>query len=258
MSVTVSQPGTLADRLKNELRDAVRDWEHNRPRSRQTGIGASDLGHPCLRYLAYKATGAPPGTQRGDPWPAIVGTSCHEWVLTQAFENDPRWSLGRSMEIGPGLRGTYDLVRNRADGGVIVIDHKVLGFDSLKTLRLRGAKPQYRVQVHAYGFGVYRQGIDVTHVAIAGWPRSGFLRDLHVWIEPYDSDVVEAAFARWYTLVEAAPALTAAPDLFGQLAMADGPCSWCPWFNPELAQTRPELACPGFEPSSQVIAGGAR
>jgi len=250
--IIISQPGTLADRLKNELRDTVKQWDANRPRSKQNNLGASDLGHPCLRYLAYKATKAPKVGAPGDPWPAIVGTSCHEHSLTKAFQNDPRYSLSAgSLEIGPELRGSYDLIRWGMDGRTetaIVIDHKVLGKDALDSLRRHGAKPQYRVQVHAYGFGLYRQGIDVSHVAIAGWPRSGFLRDLHVWIEPFDLQVVEDAFQRWYTLKEAAPALT--PELFRVLPRVDGPCSFCDWFSPTLAADHPELACPGVEVSA--------
>ncbi len=246
-SIVLSQPGTLADRIKYEMRDAVKAWEADRPRSKQRSVGASDVGHPCLRYLAYRATGAPELGQPGDPWPAIVGTSCHEHVLTQAFENDPRWTLCKSsVEIGPELYGRYDLMRNVTAGvtdGAVIIDHKVLGKDALKSLSNHGPKPQYRVQVHMYGFGAYRLGIDVSDVAIAGWPRSGFLRDLVVWTEPFSLDVVEEAFQRWYTLKEAAPALT--PEVFAVLPMTDGPCSWCPWFSPTVAADHPELACPG-------------
>jgi hypothetical protein len=245
--IVISQPGTLADRLKNELRDSVRAWEANRPRSKQRNIGASDVGHPCTRYLAYRATGAPEIGQPGDPWPAIVGTSCHEHVLTQAFENDPRWTLCTSaVEIGPQLYGRYDLLRNPILGvtdGAIVIDHKVINKEGLATLKNNNPKQQYRVQTHMYGFGVYRQGIDVSHVAIAGWPRSGFLRDLVVWVEPFNLDVVEDAFQRWYTLKEASPLFT--PDIFRALPRVDGPCNFCPWFAPSVAGEHPELACPG-------------
>ncbi len=242
----LTQPGDLGERLKTEMRDAVRAWEADRPRSKQRRIGASDVGHPCTRYLAYKACGTPEVGQPGDPWPAIVGTSCHEWVLTQAFENDPRWTLCTSaLEIGPELYGRYDLMRNPEPGahGVVIIDHKTLGRDSLNHLKTRGAKPQYRTQVHMYGFGAYRQGIDVSHVAIAGWPRSGFLRDLVVWTEPFSLDVVEDAFQRWYTIKEAAPAFT--PEMFGAMPRTDGPCSFCDYFSPTLAAEHPERACPG-------------
>jgi hypothetical protein len=247
--ITLSQPGTLADRLAKELKTAVRASEADRPRSKQRSMGASGLGHPCTRNLGYHATGAPPLGAPGDPWPATVGSACHDGPLTKAFEGDPgKWSLGTTMEIGPNLYGTFDLLRHPMDGvGFVVIDHKVLGKASLDSLKRHGAKPQYRVQVHAYGFGCWRQGMDVTHVAIAGWPRSGFLRDVHVWVEPYDVNVVEEAFQRWYGLVDMAPILTAQPQMFNALAMADGPCSWCPWYAPVVAVNHPELGCPGFK-----------
>jgi hypothetical protein len=59
-------------------------------------------------------------------------------------------------------------------------------------------------------------------------------------------NVVEEAFQRWYGLVDMAPILVAQPEMFNALAKADGPCSWCPWFNPELSVTNPEKACPGY------------
>lgn len=235
----VVQPGSLADRLRNQIRDGLIAYDRSRPRNQQAGIGASDLGHPCLRYLAYRATGAPRFPQRSDPWPAMVGTACHDGPLATAFR-DGDWEVGKSMEIGPGIRGTLDVYHKPSK---TVVDYKVLGADSLRSLRTGGPRAQYRTQVHAYGFGLWRLGVDVENVAIVGLPRSGFLRDLVVWTEPYDVNVVEQAFQRWYTLAEAAPAL--APEHFTLLARVDGPCAFCNWFNPALAAEHPELACPG-------------
>lgn len=135
------------------------------------------------------------------------------------------------------------LTLSRSGTGAVIIDHKVLNKEGLASLKNGTPKPQYRVQVQMYGFGAYRQGIDVTDVAIAGWPRSGFMRDMQVWTEPFNLDVVEKAFQRWYDLKEASPLFT--PEVFASLPRVDGPCSFCPWFSPTLAAKHPELACQG-------------
>jgi hypothetical protein len=233
---------SLPQQLKEESLRGVRAWDANRSRSKQTGAGASDLGGPCVRQLAYKATGAPRLRQASDPWAAIVGTACHAVPLHEAFLNNPDWLLDLKLEIGPGIWGTLD--RYHVPTATIV-DDKVLSADSMKKMRAQGPGPQYRTQVHCYGFGMSRLGHEVKNVALCCWPRSGRMVDAYVWAERYDEDVVEAAFVRWYGLKEASPAFT--PEMFRLFAKADGPCGWCNYYDPELASTRPELACGGWK-----------
>jgi hypothetical protein len=242
VTVSVAQPGTLDYRLGQLVRSKVRAWDEGRGRSRQRRLGASGLGHPCLRHLAYYATGAEQIGQKSDPFPAIMGTWGHAG-LDEVFRGDPEMELGQNVEIGPDLYGTYDAYHRPS---ATVIDWKFLSKDSINRIRNHGPGNQYRVQVHAYAFGLYRLGVDVKNVALVCFPRSGFLVGVHVWAEPFDIDVVEQAFARWYGLVEMAPILKSMPAMFNALAMADGPCAWCSWFNPELSKTSPEKACPGF------------
>lgn len=239
-TIELAQPGAFD--LRGLLVGKVRDYDASRSRTRQTQLGASSAGTPCDRQLWYYATGAPKLGQKGDPWPAMVGTACHEWTFTKAFENDPDWELGRSLEIGPELRGTFDLFHVPS---ATVIDFKALGKSSMDKIRRHGPGPQYRVQVHLYAFGVYRQGIDVNRVALACFPRSGFLKDVIVWEEAFDLAVVESALERWYTIKEASPMFT--PELFRVAPKADGPCSFCSWLNPSIAVEHPELACEGVD-----------
>lgn len=243
--VQVTQPSDnepLERRLERYVRDSIRAWDAGRGRSQQTRLGPSSLGHECTRHLAYYATQAPKIGQKGDPFPAITGTWGHSG-MDEVFGPDPEMEQGARVEIGPDLFGTYDAFYRPAG---CVVDWKFLGHDSLTKVRRKGPGRQYRAQLHAYGFGMMRAGWDVRNVALVCLPRSGFLRDIHVWTEPWDVEVVEREFVRWYELKEAAPVLSANPQFFNSLAMADGPCGWCPWYSPALSVEHPELACPGF------------
>lgn len=247
----LAQPGGLGRVLAEAMTAKVRAWDEARPRSRQATIGASTIGHPCDRHLGHIAAGTPRGRQHGDLWPAIVGTSVHEWVLTQAFENDPTWIVAaKSMQIMPGLKGTVDLVHLPTGS---IIDHKTLGADALKKIRAQGPGVQYRVQVHMYGYGYAARGIDVRHVAIAAWPRSGYMtgkNGLHVWTEPYNPAIAQAAWLRWQRI---AATVTFAPDdqaraqALATLHKADGPCEWCGYLITGNAPTSTALdGCGGM------------
>lgn len=237
--IVLSQPGTPEDRLKADLIRVLRARDEARDRNKQVRIGPSGLCTPCDRQLAYYATETPKLGQKGDPLAAWVGTAFHA-LAEEAFRTAEGWEIGRRMEIGPDLFGTDDLYHLPTG---TVVDLKMLGKTSLDGIRRAGPGPQYRGQVHLYGFGRLRLGYDVQNVALACFPRSGFLRDVVLWTEPYDNDVVEQAFQRWYTIKEASPLFT--PDVFRLLPMADGPCGWCPWFAPTVATEHPELGCPG-------------
>lgn len=234
----ISQPGAFD--LRTLIIDKVRAQDSGRSRSKQTALGPSSAGTPCDRQLWYYATQAPKLGQKSDPWPSMVGTACHEGPFTTAFQGDTDWELGRTVEIGPDLRGTYDLYHVPS---ATLIDMKVLGKSSLDKIKRHGAGQQYRVQTHLYGFGLYRLGVNVQHVALACFPRAGWLRDVHIWTEPFDLDVVEAALERWYTIKEASPMFT--PAMFRIAPKADAPCAFCEWFNPSVAAEHPELACEG-------------
>jgi hypothetical protein len=240
-NVVLSQPGTPADRLKNDIVGVLRAKDAARDRNRQVRIGPSGLCCPCDRQLAYYARETPKIGQPGDPLAAWVGTAFHA-LADEAFTGADGWETGRRMEIGPELWGTDDLFHLPTG---TVVDLKMLGKTSLDKIRRNGPGPQYRGQVHLYGFGRLRLGYEVNHVALACFPRSGFLRDVVLWTEPYDNDIVEAAFERWYTIKEASPLFT--PDIFRMLPRADGPCAFCPYYSPSVAGEHPELACPGVE-----------
>ena len=75
--------------VTSTLVNRVKEYATFSPRSRQTTIGISELGHPCARRLAYKTLGVEPTNTDHDSWPAIVGTSVHAY-LERAFKKKPR------------------------------------------------------------------------------------------------------------------------------------------------------------------------
>jgi len=260
----------LSVELGRELRRAAVDWSRSRPRSLQAAIGPSEIGHPCDRFLAYKALQLPDSTDEPfDSLPSTVGTAMHDYVMADALsrpgvgvrgtehlpspleiadmvaylkETGGRWIVEQRVEVAPGLTGSSDAYDTWTN---TVVDHKFLGWDSYKNTRRHGPKQQYRTQFHSYGFGFARLGFDVQHVAVGAWLRPGLTTDLVVITEPYDEQVVEEGLQRWYQIAEGAPGLAKQPVLFNYLPMADGPCSFCPFRNAALAATDPGAACAG-------------
>lgn len=245
--VTVTPPPPVdvdrqarARELEQQLRHRVLDYSRNRPRSLQRRIGPSEVGTPCTRQLAYKVAQHPEvNADGGDPWPSYVGTAVHA-SLEETFAGSPeQWLTEQRIQVDDELAGSTDLVR--LSGRVTVIDHKVVGTDKLRRYRREGPSEQYRVQCHLYAHGLIAAGTIVEDVAIAFWPRSGRLSDLHVWTEPYDQDTVDAALSK-LALIRALHSQLGA-QLFGALPIADAYCSSCPWFLPGAKD--PSVACPG-------------
>ncbi|MEV6526868.1 hypothetical protein AB0M43_33550 [Longispora sp. NPDC051575] len=249
MTTFAAPAGT--DPLGGLLQSVVRAASSGSPRSRQRRIGPSSAGHPCARRVAYELAGTEHVSAGGDPWPSIVGTAVHAW-LADAFARHnrelgrDRWLVEQRVTIADGLRGTVDLFDTTSG---TVIDHKVLGVESLREIKKNGAGPQYRTQIHLYAYGLARAGHTVERVALACYPRSGWLDGLHVWSEPYDPAVAEAALARLDGLGHMARVLDldGHPDRWAAVpADAGSSCTWCPFWRPGAPVDA--TGCPGAAP----------
>jgi hypothetical protein len=234
--------------LGETIRAVVLDADRTAPRSLQTAMGPSEVGEPCARRLAYRIMNEPATNTDSDPWAAIVGTAVHAW-LADAFTaantrlNRIRYLVEQRLQIVPGLIGSCDLYD--ADHAA-VIDHKVVGTTAMTEYKRNGPLDTYRAQVHLYGKGYRRLGLPVHQVALAFFPRGGMLAGLHVWSEPFDETVADAALARVWQITEAIVALNVEhyPERYQHIPRVTGHrCTWCPWLRPGPDKGD---ACPGY------------
>lgn len=245
-------PSPEAVALKHELSQIILWTERDAPRSRQISVGPSELGTECDRRLAYRIAGATPVNLGSDPWPAIVGTSIHDWLdkainRYQSIVGDLGYLTETRVYPDPLVKGRSDLFNTKTS---TVIDHKTTGTDGMRKVR-KGIIPHpYRVQIQVYGLGHERAGRQVKHVALIFYPRSGWLDDAYVWVEPYDRKVAEAALARMYELADRLIDMDVVnnPHRYQLIDATPGDaCVWCPFYNrdidPDIAAS--EKGCPG-------------
>lgn len=248
---TFARHGQTGARIAEQLREVVTEHDQRAPRSQQTALGPSEIGEPCPAALARKLMGEQRVNARSDPWPAIVGTATHAW-LAEAFHaanqrlGRIRYLVETRVQIRAELAGSCDCYD--ADHGGVAIDHKVVGETAMRSYKRDGPSAQYRAQIHLYGMGLANLGLPVSTVAIAFYPRGGMLSGLHVWTEPYDPAVAQAALDRHDQILEAACALGLdhTPGNYAHLPIVTGHrCTFCPYFSPGVEIGR---ACPGHMP----------
>jgi hypothetical protein len=215
-------------------------------RSRQTAVGASEVGTECDRQLAYKVLGWPKVEGCGhDPFPAIVGTAGHAWLAEQFFILDRMLGGGRflveqAVNAGP-VPGTVDLydVQRRT-----VIDWKFVGTTAMRAAKNDGPKATYRTQAQLYAYGLEAMGESPTDVAVVYFSRGGLLSGLHVWTEPYNSLVAVAALERLEQVTVAAAFVD--NDGRGLQSIEPTPgdaCRYCPFHLPGSEDLA--AGCPG-------------
>ena len=203
----------------------VKEYSAWSPRSQQTMIGASEIGTPCSRRLAYKLLGVEAVNTDTDSWPAIVGTSVHSY-LERAFKKNPDYMTEVPVVLEPWTKGTADLVHLPSK---TVIDHKVVGATALKTYKAKGMSAQYRVQLNMYALGLRLQDIEIDTIAIMFWSRSGMMRDAFSISEPYDEALVEDTFKRFDAIKAMTQMGTTALPL---IPTTPTHCLYCPYFFP--------------------------
>jgi hypothetical protein len=170
----------------------------------------------------------------------------HNMQLVQ-HGNAWRWHVEERVsvgDIGPDtLSGSTDLFDAWTG---IVWDWKFTTKNAIREkYRPHGPGDQYRVQAHSYGKGWKNTGFDVRYVAIVFFTRDGEFADRHVWWEPFDESIADAALAR---------ATSIASDLsdgmpMSAFATADAMCRYCPWYRKNATQI--SVACPGH-PTDQA------
>lgn len=237
--------------LAEGIRQVVIDADRYAPRSVQVALGPSEIGEPCARKLAYRLLDETRTNEDSDPWAAIVGTSVHAW-LADAFEaanrrlGRIRYLVEKRVQIRTGLTGSCDLFD--ADT-MTVIDHKVVGTTNMRKYKTAHLDPSvlgaYRPQAHLYGVGYANLGLPVREVALAFYPRGGLLSGLHVWSEPFDPAIAQAALDRHDQILALADTLECDRNPANYRHVPRSPshgCTYCPWFKPG---TDTGQGCPG-------------
>lgn len=244
---------TSTPELGTELLGIIRQAIRDHPRSQQTRIGLSELGHECDRWISHKLAGTPAVNDRGAPWLPTIGTAVHTW-LEDAFDadnvrriaeyrNERRWLLENKVTAGrltghgdiDGSTDLYDTLTKT------VVDWKVVGKTNLDKYRRHGPGDQYRTQVHANGRGWQNRRMTPTAVAVMFLPRNSELDDSVWWSEPYDQGVADRAFARAEAIGMAVTAM--GPSVHSAMSTRDSNCGYCPWWK--LNATDLARACPG-------------
>lgn len=215
----------------------------NAPRTLQTAIGPSEIGHDCRRFLGFKVLGTPERRKPDVGWRAWVGTSMHhelEVIFTnEAMRSQQRWLTETRVIIDD--RGRYGSVDLYDAVECAITDWKSKGKTALAHVKRHGPSDRERKQQHLYGLGMERAGYVVKTVGLYYLMRDGEWSQRYYWSEPYDRDVALAALANLDEVADltdalgpaAIPLLETAPD-----------CKFCPWLDVR-ASTRSEVSCPG-------------
>lgn len=206
-----------------DLRNIIEASMTNQPRSLQKRIGPSELGMGCTRCLAHKLAGTPERTEAA--WLPYIGTAVHEQLEHVFIQHEQtRIALGMPGRYLPECRVTVGQVDGVDITGSTdlfdthtgtVIDWKIVGTNTLRKAKARGASDQYRTQAMLYGRGWESAGYQVTGVAIYFLPRNAVsLRDGYAWQATYSPRLADEALDR-------ATRLSAAIRTIGAKAVID-------------------------------------
>jgi hypothetical protein len=238
---------TSAPTIKDDIIAMIKARDLAAPRSQQRELGPSEIGHPCMRKLAYGLMQVDRCNPSFDPLPAIIGTATHKWLESAAMYANTtlgrhRWQVEVRVNPAPWLSGSCDLYD--ADTATVV-DYKVPGASRMKAYK-SGPSDQYRTQVHLYGKGFRNAGLPVETVAIMFIPRGGTLASSILWSEPYDESIANAALARRDQVACLLNdfQVEKTPERYEWFSRSGPDCMFCPWFSPNPTSA---LQCGGVE-----------
>lgn len=221
------------DPLLGDLKQLILDGSEGQDRSQQQALGPSEVGHPCIRKLAYGLYRAPKCNSFGDPLPSVVGTGAH--AMLEEFARRANKRLGRTrwlpetrVTVRRGLSGTCDLVDLDS---MTVVDWKFPGTSAMSKYTSHGPSEVYRRQAHLYGRGMRNIGIPIERVGICFMPRGGRMKNAHLWTEPYSDELVDETLTR----IDTATALIwdlkvdEHPENWAHIPVTPVDCFVCPW-----------------------------
>lgn len=224
----------VEDPLRADIVAFIRARHAATPRHQQVALGPSEVGHPCMRRMAFGMMNEPRCNPEYDPLPSIIGTATHTWMESAAqLDNErlgrDRWLIEHRVEVAPGLSGSCDLFDT--DTGTVV-DYKFPGYTSF-TKYLNDPGLVYQNQAHLYGKGFENSGRIVDRVAIAFFPRTGTLSKMHFWSEDYDRARAEAVLAKRYAVMALLDDFKVEIDSsrYDWIPMEPYECVFCNWWS---------------------------
>jgi hypothetical protein len=180
-------------------------------RSLQATIGVSEIGMSCQRCIIRKLAMLPKTLEVGS-WRAQLGTYVHGG-LAEDFESrygeSGKVIIEQSLTVHTYkdfvLRGSCDAFFPN-DGKGLVVDWKIVGDDTLDSVRNGKVKEQYIVQGNLYALGWELLGYPIEKVAIMFMPANkGNLQRDAVPVEfPYDRLLAANALAKIETYIDLA------------------------------------------------------
>lgn len=223
--------------ISHRLKEMFHGYTNRLDRSQQETLGPSEIGAPCDRRLAMSLLRLPRVNPGGDNWASFVGTCGHAGLaemLVWADAGSGRYVSETSVQL-PSTRvpfGTADALDRQLN---TVWDFKLMGQWSMDKLKTEGPSPQYRVQLHTYGYGFRIKGEVVSHVALVALPRErSSLDGMYVWTEPYDPQVARDALARVDRIGKQIE-VELERDNFSDYAdfpIDNSDCKYCPYYMP--------------------------
>lgn len=227
--VSLQSPG---EQLARELGEIITKAGIYAPRSKQVAIGPSEIGHECVRRLAYKLLDwEKVNESQGGNWVAQVGTAIHAH-LADIFGKIEGFEVETRVTIRAGLTGTIDLYDSKRG---IVMDWKTTGFKGLQERRSQGATTQQLTQVMLYGYGKKQTGAEVNQVALIYLPTSGQLDEMHIELHPYDEEMALGALQRMDNILSMLAGVDPENNPAHWNLIPKSPsklCSYCPYFLP--------------------------
>jgi hypothetical protein len=161
--------------------------------------------------------------------------------------NSTSWLTETRVQIESIVGGTSDLFNVDES---CVIDHKGAGPSVMKEVVKNGPGAGYVVQIQLYGYGYEQLGYPVKKVALAFYPRAGWLRDMYVWTADYDRNVALGALDRVSRIAQEVIKLDVLnkSHRWEQIeATPSDHCGFCPWYdnNRPAELGADENGCPG-------------
>lgn len=239
-------PFRIEDQVKDRLKEVIRWADSQDARTQQVGLGPSELGADCTRYLGYRIAGIKGTNIYMDPWKALVGTAIHMWLEKAVTDYQNHHGIHEfiteaTVPIDDLVSGHSDLFWRRT-----VWDYKTMSKDKLKKFRNHGPEPKHIDQVQLYGLGQERLGRVVEWVGIIALPRDGWLEDMEVWAVKYDRKHAEEVLKRPYDVAGLLLELDVEnhPENWEQVPAAPSRlCGFCPFYRSGGAADG--TGCPG-------------